>query len=159
MTEKDIQKLKRVELLEILVEQGKEIEALKLELEEANKKLEDRKIRIENAGSIAEAVCQINGVFEAAEAAAYQYVESVRFMSENQEEICKRMEQQTKERCELMEKETKEKCEAMVEAAEKETTEKWKAFTSKVNDFRKAHKGLLEMFELVGGIQIDLDMK
>ena len=128
MTEKDVQKLKRVELLEILVEQGKEIENLKAELEEANKKLADRKIRIDNAGSIAEAVCQINGVFEAAEAAAYQYIENVRYMSENQEEICKRMELETKERCEKMEKETAEKCEAMVKAA----------------------------FELVGGMQADL---
>ena len=159
MTEKDVQKLKRVELLEILVEQGKEIENLKAELAEANMKLADRKIRIDNAGSIAEAVCQINGVFEAAEAAAYQYVESVRYMSENQEEICMRMEQQTKERCEKMEKETTEKCEAMIKAAEEETTEKWKAFTNKVNDFKKAHKGLLEMFELVGGIQMDLNIE
>ena len=125
MTEKDVQKLKRVELLEILVEQGKEIESLKAELEEANKKLADRKIRIDKAGSIAEAVCQINGVFEAAEAAAYQYVESVRYMTENQEEICMRMELETKERCDKM---------------EKETTAKWKAFTEKVNEFKKAHK-------------------
>lgn len=159
MTEKDVQKLKRVELLEILVEQGKEIESLKAELAQANKKLADRKIRIDNAGSIAEAVCQINGVFEAAEAAAYQYVESVRYMSENQEEICKRMELETKERCEKMEKETIEKCEAMVKAAEEETTEKWNAFTDKVNEFKKAHKGLLDMFNLVGGMQMDLDVE
>ena len=46
MTDRDLQKLKRIELLEILVEQGKTIEQLEKELEETKKKLEERSLCI-----------------------------------------------------------------------------------------------------------------
>lgn len=77
MTAKELKKLKRSELLEILLARTEEVEKLKKELDEANKKLEDRKIQIENAGSIAEAALKINGIFEAAEQAAKDYLLSI----------------------------------------------------------------------------------
>lgn len=78
MTEKELRKLKRVELLELLVEQTTEMEELKAQLEEAQKALEDRKILLEKAGSIAEAALALNRVFEAADRAARDYVASVK---------------------------------------------------------------------------------
>ncbi len=74
----DLRKLKRADLLEILVEQGRELERLRHELALAQAELEDRRIRIDNCGSIAEAALQLNGVFEAAQAAADQYLASVK---------------------------------------------------------------------------------
>ena len=50
MTDKDLQKLNRIELLEILIEQGKTIEQLEKELAETKKKLADRNLCIEEAG-------------------------------------------------------------------------------------------------------------
>ncbi|MDE7390246.1 MAG: DNA repair protein [Lachnospiraceae bacterium] len=78
MTDKELRKLNRAELLEILIEQIKENKKLSMQLDEANRKLNERKINIENSGSIAEAALKLNGVFEAAEMAAQQYVESVK---------------------------------------------------------------------------------
>lgn len=100
MTEKELKRLSRVELLEMLVEISKESENLKsklIETEEKHRKevaalksdyeakldaqqkqLDDRRIAIANAGSIAEACMKINGVFEAAQAAAEQYLENIR---------------------------------------------------------------------------------
>lgn len=75
MTDKELQKLKRADLLEILVEQGKEIEKLRAEIETLEKKLNDRTICIDKTGTIAEASFQLNGVFEAAHAASAQYLE------------------------------------------------------------------------------------
>ncbi len=77
MTDKELHKLKRSELLEIMVEQGREIERLQKCLSEAEAKLQERKIVMEKAGSIAEAALQLNQVFEAAQKAADQYLESV----------------------------------------------------------------------------------
>ena len=58
MKEKDLRRLKRVELLDMLIEQGRlvdaqaeEITKLKEEVEELNRKLEDRKVDLENTGS------------------------------------------------------------------------------------------------------------
>ena len=78
MTDKELHKLKRSELLEILVEQSKEIDRLKGQLEEAEKQLQSRKIVIEKAGSIAEASLALNRIFSDAQKAADQYLENVR---------------------------------------------------------------------------------
>lgn len=78
MTDKEVRRLSRAQLLEILVAQGKEIEELKAELAATRKKLEDRTIAIEESGSLAEAALRLNGVFEAAQRAADQYLENVR---------------------------------------------------------------------------------
>ncbi len=78
MTDAELKKLKRNELLQMLIEQSKTVEALKAELEKKNKLLEERSIAINEAGSIADAALKLNGVFEAAQAAAEQYLESVK---------------------------------------------------------------------------------
>lgn len=81
MTDKELRHLNRGELLQMLIIQGEEIRRLKEQLAEANKKLNERQVIMKNAGSIAEAALRLNGVFEAAEKAAQQYLESVAAMS------------------------------------------------------------------------------
>lgn len=82
MTDKELKKLSRAKLLEMLIAQSKEVDSLKAQLKEANEKLEDRQIRIENSGSIAEAALQLNGLFEAAQNAAEQYLENIKRQSD-----------------------------------------------------------------------------
>ena len=83
MTDRELRKLSRAELLELLLEESRENERLRAQLQEMNEKLADRAIRIERAGSIAEAALQLNGVFQAAEEAAAQYLENVRRLAVN----------------------------------------------------------------------------
>ena len=78
MTEKEVRKLSRLQLLEILVEQANEIEQLKAELKETKEQLADRRMVIEQSGSLAEAALRLNGVFEAAQRAGDQYLENIR---------------------------------------------------------------------------------
>ena len=59
MTHKELKKLSRRELLEILVAQSREIERLQKELKAANELLENREITIKDAGSIAEAALRL----------------------------------------------------------------------------------------------------
>ena len=80
MTNKELKKLTRLQLLELLVEPGKEMERLKRRAERAEEKLRKRMLLLSEAGSIAEAALRLNGVFEAAQAAADQYLDSVRAM-------------------------------------------------------------------------------
>ena len=77
MTAKELKKLKRSELLEMLLARTEEVERLRAELDEANEKLADRAIRLENVGSIAEAALKLNDVFAAADAAVEQYLKNV----------------------------------------------------------------------------------
>lgn len=82
MTNRELRRLSRAELLELLLKQSREVERLQGELEAMQLQLANRQIEIETAGSIAEAALRLNGVFQAAEAAAAQYLENVRRMAE-----------------------------------------------------------------------------
>ena len=81
MTDKDLKRLRRDELLEILIAQSKKMDQMQAELDAARAALDSREILLREAGSIAEAALRINGVFEAAQAAAQQYLENIRRMS------------------------------------------------------------------------------
>lgn len=84
MTDKELKKLSRAELLELLLESNRENERLRKQLEKAKGLLASRVIEIENAGSIAEAALALNGVFQAAQLAADQYLENVRRLAGEQ---------------------------------------------------------------------------
>lgn len=78
MTEKELKRMSRGELLELLIDQIEENRELKDRLEQVQTELESKQIAIENAGSIAEAALVLNDVFEAADRAARQYLDNVR---------------------------------------------------------------------------------
>lgn len=102
MTEKELKKLRRADLLEMMLTLSRENEDLRSQLEQANKQLNERTIAIENAGSLAEAALRLNGIFEAAQAACDQYTQNIRQRSENIEQICSRMEEETRAKCDRM---------------------------------------------------------
>lgn len=82
MTEKELRRLSRRELLEMLITRTIENERLTEELQQARKELSDREFIQDRAGSMAEAALQLNGVFEAADRAAREYLENIRRMAE-----------------------------------------------------------------------------
>ena len=74
LTEKELKKLNRYQLLELLIMQTERADKLQALLEETEKKLKEQEIKISSLGSIAEASLQLSGVFEAAQKAADTYV-------------------------------------------------------------------------------------
>ncbi len=134
MSDRELRKLKRAELLELLIEKSKENEELKKEVEDLRKELDDKQIRMESAGNIAEAALQLSGIFEVAQTAAEHYLNNIVALSGKQEEICAKMEAETKAKCEQMEKE-----------AEKKVEKKWSELSQRLEDFYEAHKGLREL--------------
>lgn len=98
MTNKELKKLSRADLLDLLLVQTRETERLKKKLLEMEKELEDRQIRMSTVGTLAEAMVEINGVMASAQAAADQYLENIA----------------------AMEAETRKKCDLLVQAAQKE---------------------------------------
>lgn len=85
MTDKELRRLSRSELLEMLIAQMEENEKLRSALNKARSELKDRRITLSRAGSIAEAALRLNNVFEAADEAARQYLENVRRMKEEED--------------------------------------------------------------------------
>ena len=79
MTEKELLSLKKSELLEIMMlAQSREIDSLRAQLEEAKAELADKRINIEQSGSIAEASLKLTRIFEEAQKAADLYLENVK---------------------------------------------------------------------------------
>lgn len=81
MEDKELRRLKRRDLLELLLRQQEEIDRLTQELETANGKLEDRDLKLREAGSLAEASLRLSDIFQAAQNAADLYVENVKKLS------------------------------------------------------------------------------
>ena len=127
MTDQELKKLNRNDLLELLIDQAKEIEQLRRELDEAHQKLADRQIKLDQAGSIAEAALQVSGIFEAAQDACAQYLYNITQLSGRQEEICSRMEQETRLKCEKMLAEAQQRADAY-----------WNHVCKKVDDLLKS---------------------
>lgn len=113
MTPKELKRLSRSDLLEMLLDLTKENEQLRKGNEHMSAQLTDRKIAIDKCGSLAEAALQLNGIFQAAEAACSQYTENILARSEELEAHCNRIEQETVARCNRMEQETVERCNRM----------------------------------------------
>ena len=78
MTDKELRRLHREDLLQILIAQQRQIDELNAALEEKEAALNEKKIAVQEAGSVAEAALKLSGVFEAAQQAADQYAGEMR---------------------------------------------------------------------------------
>ena len=156
MTDKELKKLSRAELLQMLILQIKENETLSRQLADAQSQLQERQISVDKAGSIAEAALQLNGVFEAAEAAGQQYIENIRQLSERQQTICEQLEKESREKAEkrlaeaeeksrLLEVETKKRCDEMTTKAKEESGAYWEETSRRLQAFSKEHSELMEL--------------
>ena len=120
MTQQDLKHLSRADLLELLLEQSRENEALRSENEQLREQQSRQEIMLDNAGSIAEASLRLNGVFEAAQRACDQYTANIEKLNARQHRICSRMEKETRETCRKMVEETRKECDRMLEEAKKQ---------------------------------------
>lgn len=102
MTDKELKRLGRADLLEMLLAQVKENEQMKIRLDEMKAQLDNKQIKIEKAGSLAEATLQLNGVVDAVEAAAAQYLENIQQRSNEGEAARQRMEEEAREQAEAI---------------------------------------------------------
>ena len=82
MTDREFKRLKRPELVEIIYQLQHSLEQEQKEKEELQRQLDEKRIRIEKAGSIAEAVIEINNLMEVAQRTADQYIEQIQMAAE-----------------------------------------------------------------------------
>lgn len=84
MADRQLRKLRRDELLRMLLEMEQENEQLAAENRELRRQLAQRELAIAESGSLAEAALKLSGVFEAAQEAADLYLENVKRKAEQQ---------------------------------------------------------------------------
>ena len=81
----DLSRLRKRELLEIMLAQGREIDSLRERVAELEARLADIEFEFSKIGSIAEASLAVTDIFKEAEKAAVIYIENIRRRCEEKE--------------------------------------------------------------------------
>ena len=85
MTDKEFKRLSRAQLIDIIYQLQLQVDELTLQKQDLEKALEDKRLRIGNAGNIAEAALEINDCFRSAQNAAEQYLQEIKAIREETE--------------------------------------------------------------------------
>ena len=83
--EPDLTKMKKHDLLEIMLAQSREIDRLRERVSELESQLANREFEFSKIGSIAEASLAVTNIFKEAEKAAVIYIENIRRRCEKEE--------------------------------------------------------------------------
>lgn len=150
MTDKELRKLRRTDLLELLIAQAKENEALQGRLSDAEAQLHSRELAVSEAGSLAEAALRVNGVFEAAQAAAEQYLENLHLRSQKQETLLSRAEAESRAKAEQMLREAAQRCQEMEAEAKRNAEAYWAEISQRLDALYQERQGLRELLALLG---------
>ena len=144
MAERELKRMSRTEILELLLSQTNRIEELEEKLKEATAKaqeateqIQDRQIKIDQAGSIAEASLQLSGIFQDAQVAANLYLENI-----------KKMEKDTKNQSDKLLADTRKQCDEMVAKAKQDAQSYWDDVSKKLEDFCSSYTGLKDLLSL-----------
>lgn len=130
MADRELRHMSRTELIEIIFALKQSEDSLKAENAELRAQLQDRTIKVEQAGSIAQAALELNKVFEAAQAAADEYLLSVRAAVGNTQDAADSVRTQAQTQAEqllagaqadaeALRERTRQECRAMTEEAER----------------------------------------
>lgn len=120
MADRELRRMSRADLIEIIYELRKNEAALQAENEALRQQLEDRNAKISKAGSLAELSASLNGLFEAAQATADQYLKEIRVARKQAQALrvdSAKLAQMTLDERERILKQTEQECEQMRAAA------------------------------------------
>lgn len=146
--EKELRKMSRTELIEIIY-------ALKTSEDDLNKKnetlkaqLNQHKIDIAEAGSIAEAAFKLNDVFGVAQSAADDYLNAIKDANQKAEQILS----EAKDKADALKEQTQAECQQMKEQTDEEIKKRWTDFENRVNEYLNKYQELSILLEHFGGV-------
>ena len=85
MTDKEFKRLSRYQLIDIIYQFQLQVDALTEQKQELERELADKRIRLCEAGNIADAALEINNCFRSAQNAAEQYLNEIKAIREDTE--------------------------------------------------------------------------
>ena len=90
MISNELKRLSRRELVDIIYQLKKNEQEMQEEIESLKNELEDKRIRISIAGSIADAAISVTHLFSTAQMTADLYLREISYMKENTEKECEK---------------------------------------------------------------------
>ena len=119
MTDKEVKRLSRSQLIEIIYQ----LQTREEELTDKNRRLEEelhsKRIRMENAGTIAEAALELNDVFQSAQNAAAQYLSEIQMVRETAEKERQQIIFAAQEEAQQILQKAKEDASSMIDEAQR----------------------------------------
>ena len=85
MTDKEFKRLTRAQLIDVIYQLQLQIDGLTDKNRELERELADKRLRLSNAGNIADAALEINDCFRSAQNAAEQYLNEIKAIREETE--------------------------------------------------------------------------
>ena len=113
MISNELKKLNRRELVDIIYQMKKNEQQLQEEIVSLKSELEEKRIRLTEAGSIADAAITITDVFSAAQAAADLYLNEIACMKEEQEKECAKMVEEARRAVDKIFEDGRKQCEEL----------------------------------------------
>ena len=137
MVSKELKKLSRRELVDIIYQMKKNEQLLQDELTSLQKEIQERRIHLSTAGSIAEAAVSITNVFSSAQTAADLYLQEIACMKQEAEAECARIIEDAKQQAAEMIAES-EKQNSLLNELYQQELEKWYRLHQEVQLLEKA---------------------
>ena len=137
MVSKELKNLSRRELVDIIYQMKKNEQLLQDEIASLQEALQDRRVHLSTAGSIAEAALSITNVFSSAQAAADLYLQEVTCMKQETEIQCAKMIDDAKQQAAEIIAES-EKQRATIDKLYQRELEKWYKLHLEVQLLKKA---------------------
>ena len=85
MTDKEFKRLTRAQLIDVIYQLQLQIDKLNEQNRALESELADKRLRLRNAGNIAEAALEISDCFRSAQSAAEQYLDEIKTIREETE--------------------------------------------------------------------------
>ena len=139
----DSMNLSKNEMMMVMHDQEQEIERLKAKVAELQTTINNYEIKVEEAGTLAEASAQINNLFEAAQSTVETYIENMRKREEKSEALLSDVQKQA----ESIISDAEDVAQKRLAAADVEIDEKWAVIESRLLVLYESHKGLKELVE------------
>ena len=142
MISKELKRLSRRELVDIIYQLKKNEQEMQEEIESLKTELQDKRIRISTAGSIADAAMSVTNVFSTAQMTADIYLREISCMRENADRECAKKIEEAEKRVRNILADGEKKFN-ILKAAYKREYVKWQQLKSEVETLEERKKQLM----------------
>lgn len=146
MISKELKRLSRRELVDIIYQLKKNEQEMQEEIESLKNELQDKRIRVSTAGSIADAAVSITNVFSTAQMTADVYLREISAMKEDAEKECVRKAEDAEKKVKKILADGEKKFDTL-KAAYKSEYAKWQQLRTEIAALENKKQKLCEDIE------------
>lgn len=139
MISKELKKLNRRELVDVIYQLKKNEEQMQDKIASLESELQDRRIHLSAAGCIADAATDITGIFSVAQATADLYLSEIASMKEDTQKECAKMIEEARKKVESIMADGKGHCDALA-ARYRTDYEKWQQLRAEIEKFEEQER-------------------